>query len=253
MNDQTSATPATPATTPPIQMNDEAARSPTGEIIDQSTAPPPPSSTTTPPTTPATTDGTSPPTKTGEPPKPEAKPPATTGAPEAYTDFTLPDGVTVTPETLTEAHGLFKKYGLSQEAAQELVSFQAKQMQSLTKDPIEAIKAQEKTWSAATLADPDISAYALDGKTGIDAVKLDIGRAKSVLSPTERAAFDHVMNWTGIGSNPDFVRALWRMGQHITEGRPVSTANAQPSPHGQRAPGANERPTPARSLYPNLG
>lgn len=151
---------------------------------------------------------------------------------------------------MTEAKTLFKEMGLSQDAAQKLISLQAKQMQSLARDPIEAIKTQERNWSAETLADKDISAYALDGKTGIEAVKLDIGRAKSVLSPTERAEFDRVMNWTGIGSNPAFVKALWRIGQHITEGRPVAGAN--PSPHGQTANGKVAKPTAAQAMYPNL-
>lgn len=229
-------------------MNDEAARSPTGEIVDQSTVKP-----ETPPTpTPET------PKPEGEPkpegtPKPEAaKPPEPGKAPEAYTDFTLPEGLTLSKETLEAATPIFKELGLSQEAAQKLVSFHADQLKAALPASQEASYAATRAdWSAKTLADADIKAYSLDGKTGIDAVKIDIGRALGTLDPTLAKDFKAAMDLTGAGDHPAMVKALWKLSQAIAEGKPVSGAG--PSPEGQRKPGDAAKPTPAKSLYPNLG
>jgi hypothetical protein len=108
-----------------------------------------------------------------------------------------------------------------------------------------------KEWAAKTLADAEVSSYTTDGKTGIDAVKVDIGRALGTLDPALRAEFQAAMDLTGAGDHPAFVKALWKLSQAVSEGRPVTGKG--PSPEGQRAPGTNARPTPAKALYPNLG
>lgn len=223
------------------QMNDEAARSPTGEILDQATppTPPPPKDGETPPTP-------SEPSKEGEAPKTPAQ-----GAPETYAEFTLPEGLALSKETLEAATPIFKELGLSQEAAQKLVSFHADQLKAALPSVQEsAYTEMRKDWAAKTLADKDISGYTLDGKTGIDAVKIDIGRALGTLDPTLKAEFQAAMDLTGAGDHPAFVKAMWRLSQAVSEGRPVTGKG--PSPLGQKAPGDNQRPSPAKSLYPNL-
>lgn len=239
-------------------MNDDLARSPTGEILDQATSPPSAKPEGTQSTTPTaqsesssqTTDGTSSQTTTSEQPKPEEKPsekPSST-APETYADFTLPDGVKIAPETLAAATPIFKELGLSQEAAQKLVSFHAEQLKAA---PDAAYTALRTDWRAKTEADADMKAYSLDGKTGIEAVKVDIGRALGALGePALVADFKAAMDLTGAGDHPAFVKAMWLLAQKVSEGKPVAGKN--PSPEGQRAPGTSERPAPARSLYPNL-
>ena len=235
-------------------MNDEAARSPTGEILDQSQTTSPATPPTTPPTEPPTSPPSSATTSSEQPPKPEAKPPTeppkTEGAPETYADFTLPEGLKLSPETLAAATPIFKELGLSQEAAQKLVSFHADQLKAMTASAQEAsYSAMRSDWQAKTLADADIRGYALDGRTGIDAVKVDIGRALGTLDPTLRADFQAAMDLTGAGDHPAFVKALWQLSRAVAEGRPVSGKG--PSPHGQTAPGARP-PTAAQALYPNL-
>jgi hypothetical protein len=158
--------------------------------------------------------------------------------------------VTLSKETLEAATPIFKELGLSQEAAQRLVSFHADQLKAALPTAQEsAYTEMRKDWAAKTLADSDISSYALDGKTGIDAVKVDIGRALGTLDPALRADFQAAMDLTGAGDHPAFVKAMWRLSQAISEGRPVTGKG--PSPEGQRAPGSSARPSPAKSLYPN--
>src|SRR5258706_11787563 len=92
-------------TTKPPMPNSPEARTPAGELKDQAQ----PTTTTTPTETP--------------PPEPpvEPKPEAPAGAPEAYTDFTLPEGVKLEGETLKAATELFRELGLPQANAQRLV------------------------------------------------------------------------------------------------------------------------------------
>lgn len=54
------------------------------------------------------------------------------GAPEEYTDFTMPEGVQVSPEDLTAFKGLAKELGFPQATAQKLVEFQTKMVQAQT-------------------------------------------------------------------------------------------------------------------------
>ncbi len=106
-------------------------------------------------------------------------------------------------------------------------------------------------WQTKAKADPDMAKFAVDGKTGLDAVKIDMGRALTALGdPTLAADFKEAMNLTGAGDHPAFIKTFWKMAQFITEGKHV--AGAQPSIHGQKTPGQGERPSPAASLYPNL-
>ncbi len=50
--------------------------------------------------------------------------------PDTYADFVMPEGVELDSALLTEAAPLFKELGLTQDQAQKLVDFQAKQVQA---------------------------------------------------------------------------------------------------------------------------
>lgn len=236
--------------------NDAAARSPTGEILDVSST----TATTTPNTesqsqaTGSTTPTTSTQTEAAANTEGEKKPDAAAqGAPEAYTDFTLPDGLILSKETLEAATPIFRELGLSQEAAQKLVSFHADQLKAATASAAEASYTEmRKDWAAKTLSHPDIrDAVDTDsGKRGIDAVKINIGRALGALGDATLAdEFKAAMDLTGAGDHPAFVRAINKFAGLIAEGRPVSGSG--PSPHGQAAPGSRP-PSAAQALYPNL-
>jgi hypothetical protein len=86
-------------------------------------------------------------------PKPgEAKPgevkPQTQGAPESYSDFNLPEGMTLDKALADKALPVFKKHNLSQEAAQEFVSLQAEH----AKMTADAIISQAETQRAEQIA-----------------------------------------------------------------------------------------------------
>jgi hypothetical protein len=213
-----------PPTTPP-QPNTPEARTSDGTLKDQSTPP-----TTTTPTE----------TKTPDP----AKPPA---APETYSDFKVPEGVTLKPDALKEASGIFKELGLTQDQAQRLVDFYGKDIKAAADAPKTAFDTMVDGWKADVLKD---SSLALGEGLRPD-VKENIGKLKATLgSAAEIAEFDKLMNMSGLGNNPTIVKALNAWGKNLGEGKHV--AGNGPSPLGQKAPAASERPSVASSIYPNL-
>lgn len=243
MSDTPSPTP-TPAPTPaPTPLpNDAAARSPTGEILEPSqiaqTTPPKPETSTSS----SAPDGTS-------TPKPEAKPDAA-AAPAAY-EFKAPDGYVLDQKLVDEVTPIFKELGLTQDAAQKLFDVHAKTLIDAAKAPQSAYETMRNDWQAKAKADPDMAKAAVDGKTGLEAVKLDMARALNAIGdPALATEFRSAMDLTGAGDHPAFIKTFWKLAQFVTEGKHV--AGAQPSVHGQQAPGTTNRPSPAAALYPNL-
>lgn len=224
-----------PATTTPPLPNDAAARSPTGEILDRT-----PDQPTDPTLTPPPKDGTSSETKPPVDPK---------SVPEKY-EFKAPDGITVDPKLEESISPILKEAGVSQEVAQQLFDFHVKALQDAAKAPTDAVETMRKDWVAKVNADAEMAKATSGGKTGLDAVKYDIGRALTNLDPTLAGEFKQAMDLTGAGDHPAFVKAMWKLSQLVTEGKHVAGGN--PSPAGQVAPGASTRPSAAKSLYPNL-
>ncbi len=240
-------------------MNDEAARSTTGEILDQATAP----ATTTPPppeakpsTTPTETSITEP--KPAVEPKPgetlltdkgEDTAKDTAKAPEAYTEFTAPEGHKLDKAVIDAATPIFKELGLTQEQAQKLVDLQARRETESAKAPQAAYETMRSDWRSKVAADAEIKAYTTDGKSGIDAVKVDIGRALGTLDPGLATEFKAAMDLTGAGDNPAFVKAFWKLSQSVIEGKHVGGKG--PSPAGQVDPSRPARPSAASALFPN--
>lgn len=217
--------------TPPLPNTPEA-RLPDGTIKDQSLI-----TTPTPETTP--TDKTPEPPKEGEPKAPVV--------PETYSDFKVPEGVTLKPDALKEASGIFKELRLTQEQAQKLVDFYGKDIKATVDAPQATFNTMVDGWKADVLKDPSLASG--DGlRTD---VKENIGKLKATLGPaSEIAAFDQLMNMSGLGNNPVIVKALNAWGKALGEGKHV--AGGGPSPLGQKAPGAAERPSVAAAMFPNL-
>jgi hypothetical protein len=235
-----------PQTPPPPQTPDPAIpqRDPQGNLLEPGQTAKP-----TPTPEPKTPDpSTSPQTSTQKDPKVEGK---TEGAPEKYSDFSAPDGYTIDPKVIESATPIFKELGLSQESAQKLVDFHTQQMLAAAKGPQDAYEAMRSDWQAKVKSDPDLAKAVNGDKTGLDAVKLDIGRALAAVGDAKLVAdFKEAMNTTGVGDHPAFVKTLWRLASFVTEGKHVSGSG--PSPHGQSDPSKGAPRTGAQALYPGL-
>lgn len=225
------------------QVNEPGARTPEGELLNQT---PPQNPDTNPEKTPAneqktpTDQGNKTPTE-GEK-KPEVKAP--TGAPDKYEDFKLPEGVELRGDVLTSAQELFKGLGLTQDAAQSLVDFHTKQLTEAATAPVTAYNEMREGWKTAAAADPDIGPKAA-------AIKETLGKAYDTLgNPKLVADFKDAMNLTGVGDHPAFIKVLNAWATQVIEGRPVRSGS--PSEHGQSDKGQTQRPSVAQGMYPNL-
>ena len=227
---ETPETPVAVATTPGLPNTPEA-RTPTGELKDGLSAPP-----KTPPTTGETKSTES--TKPEEPKPGDAK--VIPGAPEKYEFKDIPDGFEITPD----AEDFMRKNGFSQEQADNAVKFYVKKLQEAAEGPHKLWKAEQDKWLGEIIKDPEY-------KGDLEGIKSTISKfIDQVNNPRLATEMREAMNFTGAGNNPAFVKFMYRMAEQYTEGGHVG-ANG-PSPHGQRAPGTAERPSAARSMYPNL-
>lgn len=165
-------------------------------------------------------------------------------APDAYTDFKVPDGYELDPEVAKSAGELFKKHGLSQDAAQELVDFYVGKTREAFDAPFKAYTDMRKDWRDKVTADPDVGHRLPQIKTAVTQM-LD-----QHLGKPRADAFREAMDLTGVGDHPAFVWALDKLSQLLTEPRTHVAGNSA-SPFGQtRTPGAPA--SAAAAVYPHL-
>lgn len=197
-------------------------------------------------TTPETTEsGKTLLTEDKSPEKAEVK--AAEGAPEKYSDYKLPDGVTLSPEIKTEADNLFKGLGLSQDAAQSLVDFYGKQISELSSAPAKAYQEMTDGWRKDSESHPD-----LRGKLGPgQEINVRISKALDGLGDPKLASdFKAAMDLTGVGNHPAFIRVISRLAEKVTEGTHV--AGNGPSKEGQSQSGRTAPPSAAAAMWPTL-
>lgn len=231
-----------PVTTP----TDQPQRDATGTLLNQAAIPPTTtdSSLTTP----------EPKTPTPEPKSPTEPDPTKTalnkddkgapqGAPDKYTDFTLPEGLKLEPKVLEEATAVFKGLNLSQTAAQSLVDFHAKQIQSAIDAPIKAVTDIKQDWEGKLK-----STYGAKLEPGGEVITR-ISRMIDSLPAQIASNFREAMDLTLAGSNPGFVAAFDILSQRLAEGTTVKGNG--PSPGGQAAPDARPKSI-ASAMYPHL-
>lgn len=169
-----------------------------------------------------------------------------TGAPEKYEEYKVPEGFTLDPEVKTQADKLFKGMNLSQDQAQSLVDFYAAKAKEAFDAPFNAYQDQRKEWREAAEQNPE-----LKGKLGPGGEVLTIiGRALDSLGDPQLANdFRQAMDMTGAGDNPAFILAFFRMSQRLVEGSHVTGRG--PAVSGQQRPNQPARSV-AQDLWPNL-
>ena len=221
-----------------------------GTIADQGTTTSPAtttqtSTTETPPKTEQSNDGKSVLNQKAEGEKKEE--PAAKGAPEKYEDFKAPDGQKLDPAVIAKASPIFKELGLPQDAAQKLVDTYRELTAEAQAAPYKAYQDTVAGWLKEAQDHPD-----LRGKLGPgQEVNVRIGKFLDGLPDQKLASdFRQVMDTTGAGNNPAFIRVMDYVSKQLTEGSHV--AGNGPSPGGQSAPGARTQPTAAQSMWPNL-
>jgi hypothetical protein len=158
----------------------------------------------------------------------EAKP---QGAPEAY-EFTMPEGFELNKEVSGEFEAYARELNLPQDKAQAVVNMGVKLMQSAAAKQAEAFQQTQKEWRESVVNDKELGGAALAENLSYAAKVLD------TFAPDLRAVLDE----TGLGNHPAFVRAFVKIGKAISEDRLVGGA--------QQSPGAAQ--DPAATLFPTM-
>lgn len=183
----------------------------------------------TPPAAPAATDPKpeSDPAKPEDPEKPddgktkEGAKDEPKGAPEAYGEFKLAEGMELDAEVLGEFTGLAKELNISQEAAQKLIDLQTKIANKQAQEYQVAVEKQKEQWMAAVKSDPDLGGENYD-KSVASAVKV----IQAFGSPELR----EVLTSTGLGNNPELFKFVHRISQAISEDKFVMPGSQTAAP-----------------------
>lgn len=153
------------------------------------------------------------------------------GAPENY-EFELPEGYELNQEVSEEFTAYARELNLPQDKAQAAVSMGVKLLENAQAKQAEAYAQQISAWRNEVTNDKEIGGPALAENLSYAAKVLD------TYAPDLRAVLDE----TGLGNHPAFVKAFVKIGKAISEDRLVGGA--------QQAPGAAL--DPAAKLFPTM-
>jgi len=152
--------------------------------------------------------------------KPASDETAAQGAPETYTEFTAPEGVTLDPDTATEFASLAKDLGLSQDNAQKVVDAAAK----LTLKSAEAQTAQ-----VATIHADWVQQSTDDKEFGGDKLAESLATAKAAMQATATPQLQMLLDRSGLGNHPEVIRHFLKIAPAFAPDKFVPGGTAPPS------------------------
>lgn len=131
------------------------------------------------------------------------------GAPEKYEPFTLPDGMEIDSEAMTEFQTIAKELNLSQEKAQKLVDLQTKREQATAEANQKAFENLVTGWLEDARNDKEIGGNKFDETVNV---------AKEAIEKfaPDAAKFRQMLSETGIGNHPEMIRYLAKVGEAIS-------------------------------------
>lgn len=146
----------------------------------------------------------------------EAAKPA--GAPEKYEDFKAPEGVTLDSRVMEEFTAAARELNLPQDAAQKMVDKMAPMMAQRQAEQLSAMRAE---WETQSKADPEY---------GGDKLEASMVQANKAMNAFATDEFRTLLNETGLGNHPEWVRFMVRAGKAISEDKIVQGGAAASAP-----------------------
>jgi len=159
---------------------------------------------------------------------PEVKPTERV-TPEKY-EFKAPEGTQLDPELVGTFETTAKELGLTQSEAQTLVEKMAPQMVAAQEAARTAVVTQ---WTADAKSDKEF---------GGDKLNENLAVAKKALDAVGTPELKELLEKTGLGNNPEIIRAFYRVGKQISTGSFVQGGKAPVSQSGNAA----------SKLYPDM-
>ncbi len=159
----------------------------------------------------------------------------TQGAPDAYTDFKLPDGLTPDAKLMDSFKATAKELGLSQDAAQKLVSMQAEYAKSTSESLVSKAEQQRAE---------QITAWQDETKKALGAGwQKELGFAGKALDAFWPPEFRKMLTASGLGDHPQMVAGLVKMGKAMSEAKPGE---------GSRVGIVDPKEAGHRSMFPKM-
>lgn len=134
--------------------------------------------------------------------------------PDAYADFALPEGVPLDEALLAEASPLFKELGLTQDQAQKLVDFQAKQVQAGSQSQVDAFNQLMDDWQEQSRNDAEF---------GGDNFEENVAVARSAIAKFGTPELKQLLEEHGVGNHPEVIRFMVKVGKLTAEDVPGGT------------------------------
>ncbi len=153
------------------------------------------------------------------------------GAPEAYTDFKLPEGMEADKEALGTFQKVAQELDLSQGQAQKLVDFQAKFMSDFVSKQAKAWNDQTANWLKEAKADKEIGGANFQAK---------VEKGKAAITKFGSGKFTQLLDTYGLGNHPEVIRFMSKVGEEL--GEDTITTDGKP---------AGEAKSRAERLFPN--
>ncbi len=157
--------------------------------------------------------------------------------PIEYTDFKVPDGVTLDPAQMDAYKAIAGKHNLPQETAQELVDMHVAEIKKAQEAPYRAWNELQTKWRDEVKNDPVIGGANLEKNLASTKAGL-----QSLLG-NDAPKFFEALNITGAGNNPDIVRGLMKAAAPHAPATPI--AGSPGNSGGQKTAGATLYPTQA--------
>ncbi len=163
------------------------------------------------------------------------------GAPEKY-ELTAPEGMDFDTAAFEAAEPVLRELGLTNEAAQKLVSVYAEKIApQFTERATAAINQRaadtRREWSEAFEADPEL------GGANKERTVADAARAFDHYGIKKDEGIRKLLNESGLGNHPDMIRFVARVGRDLDEGS-FERGNVVPQPKAaeQKLYGAEFQP-----------
>lgn len=144
-----------------------------------------------------------------------------------YTDFKMPEGVTVDAEAMKPIVDVFKELRVPQEGAQKLIDIAIAREQAAAQKGVQDYVDLQTKWQGEIKADPEI---------GGDKLTASMASAARAIDRLGVPGLKEALNLTGAGNNPAIVKAFVRLGQMVSEDR-FQPANSG-TPEAPKSPAA---------------
>jgi len=123
-----------------------------------------------------------------------------------YAEFDIPDGITVDQGDMNAYRDLSGQMGLSQEQAQKLLSFEADRLRQMDDRLTDQRMEQAQKWAEAAQSDAEY---------GGDAFNRNVAMARHAVETFASPEARELLDATGLGSHPEFIRMFWKMGRSV--------------------------------------